>query len=276
MERKEVNFQSWGEWVDYCKLPVSRSAKSRKSIDGTNDFNAEASYKTAIEFSEFGWPDGIKQIMPLRNALMTKLANLVPVAFPFMSVTGRDFDIGAVIDGEPEQWVDYNDEISDSFKAVTIVVNGAYSCGVSTEVVLARGACVAALVDLLELTNVRCTVILDMGFADYPNKDALITARVVVKTFDQPLDLNRLAFALAHAASFRRMGFRLLENNPEYHQEVGTGCYGYPGEVPKDRRGNVYIEQMQWSDKNTWQDIDFAKQWVTDQLKAQGIDILKG
>lgn len=269
----EMQFATWGEWMEYCKLPLPGDVYTKSSKDNDLDFNMGASWEDAVRFGEYGWPDGLKKITPLRDALVTKLANLVPVNIPYYHVTGRFFDVPSVLEGCPEQWIDYDEEISDSFKAVTIVVNGSYSCGVSTDVVLARGACVAALVDLLEITNTRCNVVLEMGFATSTYQNSLASCRINIKTFDQPLDLNRLAFALAHAASFRRLGFKFLEQHPEYHRELGT-WYGYPGEVPENRRGNIYIEQMQWSDKNQWQDVSFAKQWVIDQLKRQGIDVM--
>jgi hypothetical protein len=273
MERLEKHFATWGEWMEFLKTPFPPDVFKQSSQEGESDFNMGASFKDAMRFGEFGWSDGLKKITPLRDALVTKLANLVPVTYNYYHVTGRFFDVPSVIEGMPEQWIDYDEELSDSFKAVTIVVNGSYSCGVSTDVVLARGACIAALVDLLEITNVRCNVVLEMGFAERMRQDSLAAVRINIKNFDQPLDLNRLAFALAHAASFRRLGFKFLELYPEYHRTCSYG-YGYPGEVPKDRRGNIYIEQMQYDDKNTWQDVTFAKAWVIEQLKRQGIEIM--
>ena len=79
-------------------------------------------------------------------------------------------------------------------------------------VVLALGLGLTVLVaaDLLESCGIRCEILVSQ--ATY-NDSRLVETNVCVKAPGVPIDIDRLAFAIAHPSFFRRFGFAFCEAN---------------------------------------------------------------
>ena len=100
-----------------------------------------------------------------------------------------------------------------------------------------------------------------------PKRDNYQLMTIELKQAGQPLDLDRLSFALAHPASLRRLTFAAYESFP-YGSDSG---YGQPKEYSTG--ADVYIGcSMHGQPK--WIDTEAATEWIFKQLKDQGVSII--
>ena len=79
----------------------------------------------------------------------------------------------------------------------------------STEAMIRKGAAVVALIDQIERSGQRVELIatqISKTHRQYDEQHIFIT----VKQPDEPLDLDRISFAVAHPSMLRRVGFRIM------------------------------------------------------------------
>jgi hypothetical protein len=271
MPLHRIEFDSWHAWIDHCISPCAVPMPRRRSQDDNDRHWFGVSFAGAVKYASNGWPDGISQARVLTDPLVEKVSQSMVRYEPQYTVEGTGaLDIGRYLDCEPECWVEYIPQITDgpSTNLLTIVFNGFNSCGIGAEAIIAKGATVAALVNLLELAGRRVRFILAYGQRDGRYEyEAVIT----LKDFDQPLDLDRLVYAIAHPSAFRRLCFSANEHAPQnVRRELGFehGHYGtrHNVQIPCDLSidAGVYNEPQ-------WSNAASATKWVIEQLKAQGV-----
>jgi hypothetical protein len=264
---KLFEFNSWGDMLEYVKQPLPDNAYWRESVDkGDADWSGTATYPQALTVAVDGWQDAVKDAKQLADALINKVMDRINVPVIHYDVEGIDFEMSRVNRGEPECWYRFEEHITNNEgdNVITIVVNGAVSCGIKSEAIIRRGAVICALIELLEYSHRKVTVVHDMP---YHNE---ITFRTIVKTAHQPLDMARLMFACGHPAMLRRLMFHALELNPTEHEKVGSG-YSIPTDTNKANQGDIYFPRMISLDGQRWHSE--PEQFIIEQLKAQGIEI---
>lgn len=167
-------------------------------------------YEAAERLVETGWADGAKKVADRRSqfdAFLTA-AKAAKASRWDWDVTGQFIDVGRYLTGEPEVFgAEYDDGESNSARVVSIRLNSCVSCSVSPESIIARGVTTLVAVDLLESCGIRCEVILSQATESSTHVDH----NVVVKKPSEPVDVDRLAFWLAHPSAFRRFGFKAME-----------------------------------------------------------------
>lgn len=264
--KKIVDFSSWGELLEYAaRTPKFNGGLcSRKSSD--NWWSGTPNFDAAVNVARNGWMDAEKKTAKLTAALFDKVSSLVKREYYSYDVTGLDFDMGLLMDGRPECWVKEETKTEDTQgRILRVVFNGFYSAGVDADVLIARGAAVSALIELLEFSGTRVEVVHHTPFRD------IIQFRTVIKTADQPLDIGRLAFAVGHRSMFRRIMFSCLEQNPAERTADG-GRYGMPHQLDAEHQGDIYIDCAGYGDPQ-WENPEIAQQWIVAQLKKQGVEI---
>lgn len=263
---KTLEFGSWGEMLDYVgKEPVN--PKSLSSRSGDKKFTGTDTFEEAMELALNGWEYATKQARALSSALFDKVSSMVERDHIVYDVEGLDIEMGAYTRNEPECWMQIHKEMEKSAgRIVRIVVNAGASAVVDKKTIIGRGAAVAALIELLDFAGTRCEVVTHSQFSK------ALAVRTLIKAADQPLDLARLMYAVGHPSMLRRLMFSALEHNPEQHEEAGIYGYGFPANAAEEQKGDVYLESMYGSDAQ-WTDAELAKQWVIDELRAQGVEI---
>jgi hypothetical protein len=107
------------------------------------------------------------------------------------------------------------------------IVRLAVSCAVSwryeAKEIQAYGAGLLGIIDGLESAGFRCEITGGFYFRSGDEK-ALFT--ITLKEAQDPLDLDRIAFCLCHAAFLRRIGFGIMESC--LSAKVWEGTYGSP------------------------------------------------
>ncbi len=152
---------------------------------------------------------------------------------------GGMVDIGRYVVGEPECMIaPMMVEARQPDAVVRIMLNGSASAAVKTHVLVQRGIVVAALVDTLQKLGRGVEV---WWTCQSSRRGARHANAVMVKSIDEPLDLDDLLFVAANPAMLRRFGFALWEcESPETRKfhDFHFG-YGKPTDLTRDEWSTV-------------------------------------
>lgn len=288
-ERDCQRFDTWSEWIDHVsKQPVIDRTTgidgASFKTDSAHDYrwSGTSSYEEALTLGKEGWQGGVDKASKIAKPLFNKVSVRIERKVPVYDVEGIQLDMGAYLRNEPEPFVRYQEEITEGtgVRLIRIAYANVASAGISRNVLEAKGATMAALVELLEFAGHRVELI-DIPFSlaasrDYTRKCGWYVS-VKIKEFHQPLDMSRIMFALGHPSNMRRLGFRALElASYECRQWAGLG-YGMPADPPVDEEfgkvdifvGSAMLGEPQWTDEAT------TERWIIEQLEAQGIKLGK-
>lgn len=106
-----------------------------------------------------------------------------------------------------------------------IYIDRATSCGYKAKDIITFESLVFALIQVLEDSGVRCEIhVVDTA---YENKESIVTS-LKIKDYSQPLNLYKIQFPIVSPDYFRRIGFRMIESEPEISDHHWTYGYGSP------------------------------------------------
>ncbi len=274
-EKVALHFDTWTAFLDAAIYGEQEIKDRRSSREGSVSFTGTKTWEDAVELSRKGWPEGVKKAQAIANPLQEKLYSKIQLATIQYDTTGTLLDVGRFAVGEPEHWGNWEYSLIDGegTKYVHIVMNGTASCGIEASVLIARGAVVSALVNLLELGGCRAKVTL--AYAVTPRADAppIFQTTVTLKQYDEPLDLDRLTYALAHPSTFRRLFFSLMECQPTalcHAMGVPRGGYGSQGDLLKADQGDIYLGSMSYGAVD-WENPESAERWALKHLQELGV-----
>ena len=184
---------------------------------------------------------------------------------------GIGIDVARFCAGEPECWTDVvQHEASGPSRVLRLVVGGFVSCGIDAAVFTRRGAAILSLVELLERAGRRVEVTLTFALATYSSVPEL-EFRVRLKDAEQPIDVPRLAFAIANPATFRRLCFAAMEGT----EGIGVACaraqYSRGG-LQCTERGDIYLPQATLGESQ-WATPASAQAWVLAELQRLGVEL---
>lgn len=166
-----------------------------------------AGWGGAVSMVRSGWHDGTADLAA-RLDLVKHAMREEAHGYKF-DVTGRFFDVGLVMSGEPECWLEQ--DYQPVRKVCRIQANGAYSWDTAADTIRNRGAAIVALADHLQQSGWIVEISLyyvGLGHGD-ADENSNTVVRVDVAT--NPIDIDELALLLAHPAGFRRLGFAAEE-----------------------------------------------------------------
>jgi hypothetical protein len=185
-------------------------------------------------------------------------------------------DVGRLCAGEPEHWGQWEtvDAAGVSSRFVRVVYNIGARGWADKSLLIARGATVAALVELLEHAGHRVQV----EIVSYATGDRrAIRVSAPVKLYDESLDRDRLIYAVAHPSALRRHIFSIRELAPEpflrdlhIGKEYGAG-YGSSQDIPGTERGDIYIPALTNEGGLDWTNAATTEAWVLRTLRAAGV-----
>jgi hypothetical protein len=252
------------ERIEFASLTDCARVADRAPKDGAS-YSTDAAHSDeswtmgvtrpkAIVLARHGWPDGAAQAKRLLADL-----ELPPIqethSVTQYDVTGSYVDIGEYVQGTPECMVAFQED-KRAVRFLHIVVSGYYAAIQDSEEVMRRGVAIVAVIDALESRGIRCSVELLTRF--HPTFEVSVR----LKETTDPLNLDVLAFAVAHPAMFRRVLFGVADAQPdETRNRLGfrTGC-GYGQVIPLEQsEGVLLFQSMRRSER--W-DLASAKQRV--------------
>lgn len=258
-----LNFQDWQSFLAL--------AERRNPInDNGGSFTGTRSYSDAVQLAYSGWLEVAERCRKYSAGLFDRVSTLIERHDIRYDVTGSGLDVARYLEGEPECWQNFEPVLveSPSSTIVRICFNGTVSAGISGEVIESKGAAIAALVELLEFAGrrVELSAVFSNSSRRQRESDTLV---LTVKTAEQPLDMPRIAYVLAHKSMLRRLMFAYWEGQPIY-KIVGAG-FGVPRDY-KPATADIYIPQSTYRDIQ-WDNPAKAEKFILDQLQAQGITL---
>lgn len=277
-----TSFLDWTEFVNYTVdrksyHPHVANESSRKGSHGNGyedygggrDWYGGATFEQAIEMAKYGWPEGAQRVKELSNKLYDKVSSLIPKQEVVFSVEGNEYDTDAYLAGIPECWSYMDEHIVEGVghKDLKLYFNTTTSAGVNAKIMQAKGACITALVDLLERAGNRVEVWL--GSPNQAYSAGKFIWQTCVKQAGELMDVDKMAFAISHPSSFRRLFFAAYEGNERFIKDCSSG-YGMCVEAPKQLQGDIYIPSSELGQAQ-WDNEDSAVKWIMRHLETQGI-----
>lgn len=269
-----LEFSSWREFIEYSASCPSEC--DRHSRTGDDDWCGDLTFDQAVSVGRYGWPDGVRDARPYVESLIDKVGATLERFELEYDVEGQLVDVARYLDGEPECMIRFNPVLVEGagYRHLKVVVNMTFSAGIPAQDIINRGRAIAALIELLELSGHRCevTVVHEISTYGGPKRWG---ASIMVKEFDDNLDLDRITYAVTHPSVLRRHLFSVQEAMPpNVRRSMGVpdGGYGQPADSPSEERGDIYVRCVSTSGYNG----EFSTEaqsitWIKDHLKAQGV-----
>lgn len=256
---------TWGEMLDVALQPAAGTAPRTSREVGEGSWNGTYTFEQALDLARNGWHAVTDATMERMIPLVEAVGSMMQQEEYFYAVTGNTFDVARLLEGEPECWINQESNIKEGAgKVLRIVFNFTCSASITREVIIAKGAAIAALVTLLERRGIPVQVDTVEYSGHYGQHYQMW---VTAKEPGQDLDVPRLMFAMANLAMQRRISWAV-------HEAVwpifGGGYYGSVGEV--EDTGDLYIGCSMTGDPQ-WTDHNSARTWVIAQLRQQGIEL---
>ena len=231
-------------WEDRFKL----SADDGDNQQQGHDWYGNATLKEAVILARYGWHDGVNAVSAQRDHIesdvMQSVSRTLQEVFP--DVQGSFPNIPALCTGDPESmWHIQNvekEELGIDGKFVRIYTPLTVPYYVKKHELLKWGACIALMVDMLETMGVMVEVVGNHHV--YPKtfkvskmsglKDRgpglgsfnMLNINIRIKDYEQPLDMDRLSFALCNIAFIRRVYTAYFERFEVCEDAINN--YGVP------------------------------------------------
>lgn len=183
----------------------------------------------ALAYGRTEWKQGRAEIEKRAREQATHHLRLRPALDYAYAVEGQWFDVAAVCEGRPEQWVREEHTSTGDRSAVRLLVDITVAYGVDAHTMCERMYAIASAALTMQGAGVPVEVVV-VYVTERVRSQALLYS-VQVNNAGEMLDMRRLV-AVAHPSFFRRIGFRLLEitdddrvahANPHYGIVTGLG-----------------------------------------------------
>ena len=243
MKTLRQDFGGWSEFLAAVTRPMAAEVVGHGSSESNRkQFTWTDTYGEALRLAETGWAEGLRQIEP-RTRAIEALNRHEGTLDSRYAEAGDEVDVGLYLADEPEAMIEYV-LTARRHPVVRLKVSITASAVVPAEKIYHRGAAVVAAIDALEAEGVRCEVVAVNAI----NGDRCqFHVTIPVKRADEPLDRDRLAFALCHPSMLRRLCFRLHETESLADWRAkGASGYGHPAD-PAPEEGAVVVGCMRGS-----------------------------
>lgn len=185
-----------------------------------------------------GWESGFQQMNEIGN--VEQIAGKV-IDF-YYDTNGEELDIGSYIKGEPECFLNEEDEELPIY--VDLLVNVGGTSDVDQKAFLKRCLIVASVSEILQRYGYRVSItgVSRVSASGWQSSDSWYEVKFSVKRYEQMLDLYNMAFALGHPSMLRRIIFSVRETElPNVRNIYGFydgGGYGSSIDVPNQESKN--------------------------------------
>ncbi len=185
----------------------------------TNDemFTGVKTMDQAFHLAEGNWDEGAEKVEKLR-ARITAARPVGPRLIKY-GIAGAVPCIPRAVAGNIFNMKDNTSARSKKKPILTLLCNMSANCGINKEAITNRAAAVAAIIDQIEASG-YCVEVISTALTSSGKFNAATS--IMAKAAHQPADIKRLAFALGHAAMFRRLVFADWEHNKDF-QPLGCG-----------------------------------------------------
>lgn len=264
-------FDSWSEWCEYVAddspNPHGRRSESRDKAPRP-EWDLNTTFKAAQKLASTGWDEPMVEVNRFAEHVEANMdTDLFQTSFESrFDVAGAEVAIDRFLSGEPECMIESTPiRISRQGRAVRLVVTGGALAEVEAENIRNRGAAIVALADVLA----RCQhpVEIWVGWQVKIGDKHLMHA-VKVQNANDPLDVPRLLFAIAHPACHRRLTFRARELCPDRWHNASSQGYGategvHAASLPDEVENTIYLGPIRANDE--WSEAR-ACAWIQGEI----------
>jgi hypothetical protein len=228
---------TWDAFLQAAKDRVRAAGCWNDSAVQTDEFYRKftgvGSLPEAIDLASMGWPEGRAQMLA---SIEHDSTGDVPSLFPAREydLAGEFPDVAAYCAGTPEHMVSLGETTQAGHPVFRVAVNGMYDCRTAKDSVIRFG--VALLSHVSAYQRAGYSVAVDWIGCNTGSEGGVFTW-VELLPAGGTLDLDRLAFMLAHPGMLRRLWFAFVEMQPEL-RHLGPG-FG-PVTDPKALEGLDY------------------------------------
>lgn len=222
-------FEDTTELAKYIKkAPTNKvwkghSCSSRQEKEyGFNDFDTLEDAITALEYGTDIYYDNFKKnIQRVKDFLNKKEINKNSKykndRVGFLPIVPK------VLQGNPINMIN-QDVKPKPFPTARIILEKSNSYGIQSDDMNEFYAIIFVLIQILENKGIRCEVwVVDSTYHD----GEIVCLKVKLKNYMQPLNVYKIQFPIISSDFFRRIGFRILETNPDIETDWYFG-YGKP------------------------------------------------
>lgn len=261
--------ESLGEFMEQASssAPHSTMRSSSKNVYGNYSWDLGTDLNQAIKLLENGWPEGSKKVTELSAELGVE--NLVEQTCTILEpdFSGSILDVGEYINGNPEHFLEYT-ESEVPKPVIKICVPLSISACENAQSLVNRGVAMLALIDAIELTGASTEVWVNSYISA---KDQYrILSEIKIKASEEPFDVDKLAFIIAHPAFYRRIYFSFVENmNNRIVSDIVNGRgYGRP-ETYKSEDYDILPDYSPELFRNKKSSL----QWIKKHCKSVGVKL---
>lgn len=229
----------------------------------SEDFNGCESFDTALDLAINGWKEGGEIIERTRGYI--RALNPLSTRVTRYGIAGTSPNVPRAIAGEILNMRLPEIGKSKKKKTITIIYNMCENGGANAEAISNKAAVAAALIDEIESKGFACEVISAVATTSWSGKVGKAFEYVRIKESHHPIDINRLAFGLGHAAMFRGLFFADMQRHHEFAPiGQGLGCAASTRPTKELNEEQIYtITAANLMNIGLFKDIDTA---VTDGL----------
>jgi hypothetical protein len=221
----------------------------RNSLD--TDF--APTHRDTLSRLAIGWSEGKSQ---MEAALAQASLSVAPI-----SVASTSFDVAGyypsvphAVSGDPENMINFDECATRTRPIIRLGVENTASGSIGTDQIVNRGAAILAHIDALEAAGFRVELTLLWRGANTSTKGHDTVAHsieLVAKRAEEPLNLDWLAFVLAHPGVLRRIILGHYTVAPDFAAMSKVHGYGYPAIKEQAHfEGGVYLPSLNHDTSN--------------------------
>lgn len=241
---------SWGEWVQAARDNLGTALRESRSIGPADSWGGGIDTlwtgEEAIDAAEgAGYTAPIEEVANMLRHIETDIGDGMHNQFvSTYDVAGGAVDVGRFLSGDPEcMQVSMPMKVMRTGRVIKVAVPVGYQADISAETIKARGVAVMALVDAFAQMQHPVEVIAVR--AGYGSRQRFCWT-ITVQPSDEPLNMGRMLFALAHPAMTRKMAFTIAHGEDHNYKRT----FSVPGSYAMSPR-TAYIEDLDINVENS-------------------------
>ena len=209
---EECHFPSWADYVDTAERCEHAPKAGGEGKSCRKDDWCGGTWEEAINYARYGWAKGRKLFVKELGIKADRDAQGV-APMRRLGVAGFAPHIPNAIAGVPNSMVGKGEDLVGGKRVVRLLASFSFSAGVSTKEITNRGVAIANAVHELEGNGYSVELIANQTVNGYGGGDKAKTMaiNVTVKTAGESLNIDRVAYAMAHPSMLRRIGLSITD-----------------------------------------------------------------
>lgn len=261
----------WNQWTEAAK------GRNKKIIHRSEW--AGGTFEDALAMAEGdGYQAAVSEAEDLIAHINMDMENRSTPGFVSnYQVAGGEIDMGRYLAGDPECMMESLPiPVMRTGRVLKLMVPICYSSMVHEDTVRRRGAAVMALVDCFQrsqhVVEIWGVLAIHSTNGKPGDRNKRLVYSVKVQDADQPMNMGRVMFALAHPTMLRQLGFGVEDQEDAKTREIfgigrAYGTFPYSIEVSDadiNAENAIVLPELKYSD--SW-DRASAVEWVQTQLE---------